>query len=267
MTEHPRKHQRFFCWLQRKINRWVAAAKILLRYEQLKNQRQIRKLIRKFFAFLGSFFLVAIAILIGLMGSWWLLLDRPMLRAGENRPIDSILVLGGSISREIYVAELAKKFPQVPILISRGSADPCIWLIFQNAGVPIDHVWLQNCATSTFKNYYFALPLLKQWNVHHVKVITSASHLPRAKWLAQIILGSHGIWTEIDVVEELGRPGNQETWLKTSLDVIRGLIWARVSQYYNPECSQLKPLPMVDFSAWEAKGFKCEHQAGLETNH
>ncbi len=264
MKENPRKKRRFFYWLNHKLPRWISSCKIWPNHYGLKNQGKIRKLIPKFISLLCSFFLVAILILIGLVGSWWLLLDRPMLRESANRPIDSILVLGGSISREIYVAQLAKKFPQVPILISRGSSDPCIWLIFQTAAAPIHHVWLQNCATSTFKNYYFALPLLKQWNVHHLKIITSASHLPRAKWLAQIILGSHGIWTEVDVVEEKGIPGNRETWLKTSLDVIRSLIWARVSQYYNPECSQLKHLPVVDFSAWKKRGFKCEHQAGLK---
>jgi uncharacterized SAM-binding protein YcdF (DUF218 family) len=263
MKEDPRKKRGFFYWLNHQLPRWISAGKIWPNHHGLKNQGNIRRLIPKFLSLLGIFFLVAIVILIGLFGSWWLLLDPPLLRESANRPIDSILVLGGSISREIYVAELAKKFPQIPILISRGSADPCIWLIFQQAAAPIDQVWLQNCATSTFENYYFALPLLQQWNVHHLKIITSASHLPRAKWLAQIILGSHGIWTEFDVVKEEGIPGNRETWLKTSLDVLRSLVWARVSQYYNPECSHLKHLPMVDFLAWEKRGFKCEHKVKL----
>lgn len=223
-----------------------------------------KSIVRRFFLFVLSLFLWGIVVLILLMSSWWLLLDRPMLREAASRPIDSILVLGGSIRREIYVAELAKEFPQMPILISSGSADPCIWLIFQQAQAPIDQIWLQKCATSTFKNYYFALPLLKHWDVHHVKIITSKTHLPRAKWLAQIILGAHGIWTEIDLVPEAGIPGNRETWLKTSLDLIRSLIWARVSQYYSPECSALKPLTSVDMVAWEKRGFKCEHQGQLK---
>lgn len=198
-----------------------------------------------------------------LLGSWWLLLDRPALQAAKNRPVDSILVLGGSIRREIYVAELAKESPQIPILISSGSLAPCIWLIFQQAQAPIQSVWLQNCASSTFKNYYFALPLLKQWQVKHLKIITSRTHLPRAQWLAQIILGSHDIWVEMELVTEQGVPGNTESWLKTTLDVTRGLIWARVSQYYSPQCSALKNLPDVDFSKWQKQGFKCEYQGHL----
>ncbi len=224
---------------------------------------QKNRIIRRFMSFFLTLFWLGIVVLILLMSSWWLLLDRPMLREAASRPVGSILVLGGSIRREIYVAELAKQFPQIPILISSGSGDPCIWLIFQQAQAPIEQVWLQKCATSTFKNYYFALPLLKQWDVHHVKIITSETHLPRAKWLAQIILGAHGIWTEFDLVPEAGIPGNREFWLKTSLDLLRSLIWARFSQYYSPQCSALKPLKIVDMSVWEKKGFKCEHQGQL----
>jgi uncharacterized SAM-binding protein YcdF (DUF218 family) len=198
-----------------------------------------------------------------LLGSWWLLLDRPTLQAAKNTPVDSILVLGGSIQREIYAAELAQESDQIPILISSGSLAPCIWLIFQQAQAPMQPVWLQDCATSTFKNYYFALPLLKQWQVKHLKIITSITHLPRAQWLAQIILGAHDIWVEMELVSESGVPGNTESWLKTILDVTRSLIWARVSQYYSPQCSALKHLPDVDFAKWEKQGFKCEYQGHL----
>ena len=210
--------------------------------------------------------LVGIVTFSVLLGSWWLLLDRPALRAAAQTPIDAILVLGGSIRREIYVAELAKEFPQVPILISSGSLEPCIWLIFEQAKAPMQQVWVQNCATSTFKNYYFAVPLLKKWGVHHLKIITSATHVPRAKWLGQIILASHNILGEIDLVTEQGVPGNTESWVKTALDVTRSLVWARVSQYYSPECSALKHLPDVNFSAWKHRKFKCEHQGKLPDN-
>ena len=198
-----------------------------------------------------------------LIGSWWLLLDRPALQAAKNTPVDSILVLGGSIQREIHVAELAKESDQIPILISSGSLAPCIWLIFQQAQAPMQPVWLQNCASSTFENYYFGLPLLKKWQIKHLKIITSKTHLPRAQWLAQIILGAHGIWVEMELVPESGVPGNTELWLKTILDVARSLIWARVSQYDSPQCSALKHLPNVDFAKWEKQGFKCEYQGHL----
>ncbi|WP_264320831.1 YdcF family protein [Zarconia navalis] len=90
--------------------------------------------------------------------------------AGE---VDAFLVLGGSIQREIYAARLATQYPDIPILISKGSDDPCILLVFQRERAPIEKVWLENCANSTFGNFYFAQPILKRWDVRHLKLITS----------------------------------------------------------------------------------------------
>ena len=195
----------------------------------------------------------------------WLLSHTVALQSAANRPVDAILVLGGSIKREIYVAELAKQYPQTPVLISQGSPDPCIWLIFQRAKAPAPQVLLEKCAQSTFDNFYFALPILRRWQAHKVLVITSPTHLPRAKWLAQIILGSHGIWADIDLVPETGIPGNSESPLKTGIDVIRSLIWAVISQFVQPPtCSALTSLTDVDMQQWRTQGFTCEYQGHLQ---
>lgn len=194
----------------------------------------------------------------------WLMLNTITLRSRADGKIDAILVLGGSIQREIHVAKLAKQYPQTPILISQGSQDPCIWLIFQRAEAPMQEVVLEKCAQSTFGNFYFTLPILKSWQVHRLKVITSPTHLPRAQWLAQIILGSHGIWVDIELVKEKGIPGNRESWLKTTLDVTRSLIWAFISHFYQPQCTAIIPLVSVDIEDWQRRGFVCEHQAQLQ---
>lgn len=97
-----------------------------------------------------------------------------------RKPVDTFLVLGGSINREIYVAKLATQYPDTPILISHGSDDPCIFLIFQREQAPMEKVLLEKCAESTFENFFFSLPTLNKWNAHKVKLITSATHLPRA---------------------------------------------------------------------------------------
>ncbi|NET60077.1 MAG: YdcF family protein [Symploca sp. SIO2E6] len=186
------------------------------------------------------------------------------LQAASSGSVDAFLVLGGSIRREIYVAELVKQYPATKVLISQGSQDPCILLIFQRAGAPLDHVWLEHCADSTFGNFYFNIPILRRWGVSKVKLITSPTHLPRAKWMAQILLGAQGIWVEVDTVEEQGIPGNQESLVKTGLDVTRSLIWAVLSQGIQPQCSQVKPLAAVDLEAWRQSGFKCEHQGRIE---
>jgi len=181
----------------------------------------------------------------------------------QQKPVDAILVLGGSIRREIYVANLAKQYPNIPILISEGSKDPCILLLFERAKAPKTNVWLEKCANSTFGNFFFAVPILKQWGVHKVKVVTSPTHLPRAKWLAEIHLQSHGIAVEIDAVREIGIPGNHESKLKTGLDVTRSIIWAFVGQLISPPCWQVIPLNSVDLEAWRDQGFKCESQGKI----
>lgn len=178
--------------------------------------------------------------------------------------VDTLFVLGGSIRREFYVAELVKDYPEARVLISQGSSDPCILLIFQKFNAPIRKVWLEKCADSTFENFYYSLPILRRWGVRKVMLITSPTHLPRAKWMAQILLGAYGIWVDVDEVKELGIPGNRESWLKTGVDAIRSLGWAVLSQFIQPQCSELICLSDVDLAAWRKSGFKCERQWWLK---
>lgn len=209
--------------------------------------------LRRFLVYGLLIFFVACALITG----QWLLNIHSVLQKSASEPVSAILVLGGSIHREIYAAELAKT-NSLPILISQGSADPCIWLIFQRASAPVDQIWLEKCAHSTFDNFQFSLPILQSWKVKKVKVITSRSHLPRAQWLGQIMLGSHGIWVDVELAKHQGRPGNREFWVKTSLDLIRASIWAVISQYDFTECSNVIPLSSVDIQTWQPDSFKCE---------
>ncbi|MDJ0732103.1 MAG: YdcF family protein [Crocosphaera sp.] len=181
----------------------------------------------------------------------------------SNHTVDGILVLGGSIRREIYAARIASQYQEVPIIVSQGSKPPCIKLIFQREQADMDNVWIEQCAHSTFDNFFFCVPFLQKHRVHKVKVITSQSHLPRAKWLAQIHLGAKGIAVEVDTPKERGVPGNHESDLKTFLDVTRSLMWAVVSQLIQPPCFQVTPLQAVNLSEWYDKGFSCESQGGL----
>jgi uncharacterized SAM-binding protein YcdF (DUF218 family) len=190
----------------------------------------------------------------------WLISTTITLVFASSQSVDGFFILGGSIRREIYAANLAKKYPPLPILISQGSPAPCIWLTYQKAAVDSEKVWLENCANSTFENLYYGLPILQSWRVHKIKLITSSTHIFRAKLMAQIILGAHGIWVETDLAEEEGIPGNQESWLKTGLDVIRSLFWVVLSQFIQPQCSHLQRLTDVDMKAWQKLGFHCQHQ-------
>ncbi|MEA5537238.1 YdcF family protein [Crocosphaera sp. XPORK-15E] len=181
----------------------------------------------------------------------------------SHQPVDGILVLGGSIRREMYAAQLARQDPDIPIIISQGSKAPCVKLIFEREQASMEQVLLEQCAHSTFENFFFCVPLLHQRGFNKVKLITSESHLPRAKWLAQIHLGAKGIAVEVDTAKEIGVPGNNESSLKTFLDVTRSLIWAVFSQIIQPPCLSVTPLKEVNLSDWYAQGFDCERQGGL----
>jgi uncharacterized SAM-binding protein YcdF (DUF218 family) len=195
----------------------------------------------------------------------WLIFTTITLVFASSRPIDAFFVLGGSISREIYVAQQARQYPQIPILIPHGSPDPCLWLIFQREAVSLQKVWLEKCANSTFENFYYGIPILHHWGVHNIRLITSPTHLPRAKWMAQILLGAHGIWVDFEIVHEQGIPGNREYWQKTVLDLTRSLFWAIASQIIQPQCTaNVTKLTQVDMSAWQHQGFKCERQGDVK---
>jgi uncharacterized SAM-binding protein YcdF (DUF218 family) len=228
------------------------------RNDSLKSTNSQRRKLRDLWCWIQKI-TCGMCVLLGI----WLIFITITLVAVSSQPVDALFVLGGSISREIYVAKEAKKYPHIPILISHGSPDPCVWLIFQKERTKLQNVWLENCANSTWGNFYYSLPILRRWKVHKVKLITSPTHLPRAKWMAQIILGANGIWVEPDIVKEQGIPGNQEFWLKTGLDVTRSLLWAGLSQFIHPECTKVTRLAEVDMQAWQRQGFKCEHQGKL----
>jgi uncharacterized SAM-binding protein YcdF (DUF218 family) len=195
-----------------------------------------------------------------------LLMNMLRLQAAASRPVDTFFVLGGSIQREIYVAQLAKQHPETRVLISQGSEDPCILLVFQQEKAPIRQVWLEKCADSTFNNFYFNISVLHQWGVRKIKLITSTTHVPRAKWMAQIFLGVHGIWVEPDIIEEPDIPANRESVLKTGMDVTRTLVWAVLGQskFFQPKCFKLIPLAAVNLDDWRNSGFKCERQQELK---
>jgi DUF218 domain len=212
-----------------------------------------------------------------LLLSFWLVFNTITLIYASSKAVDANFVLGGSIQREIHVADLARKNPEIPTLISQGSEEPCILLLFENKGVNfatgmlpsgkihvnLANIWLEKCADSTFENFFYSLPILNKWKVHKVRLITSSSHLPRAKWMAQIILGSHGIWVELDIAKEKGVPGNRESWVKTGMDVMRSVFWAGLSHFIQPRCSDVIRLVDVDIKAWQQRGFNCERQGRM----
>ena len=238
-------------------NRKKQWCKVKIIYRKITYQKiTYKKAINKYWRQLTFLFCIV-------FGSWFIINIIALISA-SSKPVDVLFVMGGSIQREIYVAMEATENPQTRILISGGSQDPCIKLIFQRYSASLQNVWLEKCAKSTFGNFYYSIPILRQWRVHKVNLITSSSHLPRAKLMAQILFGAHGIWVDSDIINEKGVPGNQESWLKTSLDLTRSLLWVIVSQFTQPQCGEVIKLADVDMDDWLDRGFKCERQGQIK---
>ncbi len=226
-----------------------------MNYEAFQNSRYWLRKFQKFLKFLRKLIPVLGLILIIWLGiNWW------RLQNAASGKVDAFLVLGGGIYREIYAAQVAIANPTIPILISQGSADPCIWMMFQLQQAPMEKIWLEKCARSTFDNFYFSIPTLKQWRVHKIKLITSQSHTPRALWMAKILLGSQGIWVEPEIIPDVVAPGNKEENWKTAIDLGRSVGWAVLSQFYHPLCEEIIPLKEVKFTDWQEMGFRCERR-------
>ncbi len=211
---------------------------------------------------LGRWLGLGMLLLLTLGGTGWL--HQRFLAPPLPAQPQAIVVLGGSIRRELFVAARVAQGLDLPIVISRGSPDPCIYRLFQQFGAAMDRVWLELCAFSTFDNFRFTVPLLQQWGVRRVEVVTSGSHLARASLLAWIMLGSHGIQVDMVTAQEDGIPGNEEAWWKTTLDGMRAVGWAIASQVRLTPCAQVRPLSQVDMALWERTGYRCEHQGGLD---
>ena len=84
--------------------------------------------------------------------SLWFAIISTQLYRHAQQPADAVLVLGGSIRREIFMAESVAEGNSLPVLISQGSQPPCIRILFDRISAPLDKVWLENCAESTFDN-------------------------------------------------------------------------------------------------------------------
>jgi uncharacterized SAM-binding protein YcdF (DUF218 family) len=187
-----------------------------------------------------------------------------------DAPVDTILVVGGSVRRELHAIERVRQHPEWQVLISRGSGLPCLRGLFERAQVPVARVWVERCARSTFGNFFYSVPILKRWGSRRVRLIDSGSHVMRALWMARIALGVEGIWVESDPASEVGVPGNRESRIKTVLDVTRTAAWAVVSPLLSrwdfPQCAQVVPLRSVDLdAACDRNALRCEHQADMKS--
>ncbi len=140
-----------------------------------------------------------------------------------QQPIpQAILTLGGGLDREEFTAQFAQSRPSLPIWVSTGSNPDVARKIFQDAGIADRQVYLDRRATDTVTNFTTLVADFKKRNFKHIYLITSDFHLPRAKAIAFVVLGSQGItFTSVSVPS--GR--SPEPKIKIVRDVARAFIW------------------------------------------
>lgn len=134
----------------------------------------------------------------------------------------AILVLGGGEDREEFAAQFAKFHPALKIWVSSGSPPNKSRAIFQDAGIADSRVYLDYRATDTVTNFTKVVKVFQQQHIQHLFLITSDYHMPRAKAIATLVLGSQGI-----AFTPLALPSNrtQESLLHIIRDIVRSLLW------------------------------------------
>ncbi|MFB2773240.1 YdcF family protein [Pelatocladus sp. BLCC-F211] len=137
----------------------------------------------------------------------------------------AILMLGGTSlgERETFTAEFAQWYPSLEIWVSSPNINPNkAHQIFRDANIPDQRVYLDYRATDTVTNFTTLISDFQKHRIQHLFLITSDYHMPRAKAIATIILGSQGIaFTPLSV------PSNQqkEPIFPILRDIGRSFFW------------------------------------------
>jgi uncharacterized SAM-binding protein YcdF (DUF218 family) len=135
---------------------------------------------------------------------------------------DGIFVLGGQPHRESTAARLALVHPHLHVWTSSGLGPEQAYPIFEALSVTPERLTLDYQAVDTVTNFTTLVKAFKQQNVHHLYLITSDYHMPRARAIATIILGSHRIAFTPVTAPSL-EPA--EAPLRIFRDMVRSWLW------------------------------------------
>jgi uncharacterized SAM-binding protein YcdF (DUF218 family) len=147
----------------------------------------------------------------------------------------AILTLGGGADREEFTAKFAQAHPFLEIWVSSGT--PCHEAreIFQAAGIADRRVYLDYRAVDTVTNFTTLVTDFKNRKIQHIYLITSDSHMLRARAIATFVFGSQGIaFTPIPAPSKQPR----ESWFPIMRDIMRTLFWmvtGRTGASLNPD--------------------------------
>jgi uncharacterized SAM-binding protein YcdF (DUF218 family) len=136
----------------------------------------------------------------------------------------AILTLGGGTDREEFTAEFAQVHPYLDIWVSSGTPCNTARKIFQAAGIADRRIYFDYRAIDTVTNFTTLVSDFKKRNIQHIYLITSDSHMPRARAIAALVLGSQGIaFTSVSLSDRPEQP--TESWFPLLRDIGRSLLW------------------------------------------
>jgi uncharacterized SAM-binding protein YcdF (DUF218 family) len=152
----------------------------------------------------------------------------------------AILMLGGGGDREKFTAQFARNHPSLNIWVSSGISSKKANRIFREAGISEERINLDYRAVDTVTNFTSLIKDFEKLKLKHLYIITSDFHMPRAKAIAIIVLGSYGItFTFVCVPSKLPK----ESLVRISRDIFRSIFWlitGHTGASFNPN------LPLTD---------------------
>ncbi len=159
-----------------------------------------------------------LGLVIAIGGLWW---GYRSIQSYFLQP-EGIFVLGGHEDRERFAAKLALLHSDLPIWVSSGSPRNYTRKIFKKAGVNLDRLHLDYRATDTVTNFTTLVEQLKEEGIHSVYLITSDTHMMRARIVGEIVFGSRGI-----LIKPISIPSDSspEPLEKSIRDGMRALLW------------------------------------------
>ena len=152
-------------------------------------------------------------------------------------PPEAVFVLGGHETREKFAADLAKKHPHLEVWISSGSPPEYVKRIFDFRGIGGDRLHLDYQAQDTVTNFTTLVDELESRGISRIYLVTSDSHMARARIIGEIVFGSRGIMVEPVVVPSDMPP---EPLNKSFRDVVRSIAWL-LTGYTGSELDDFTP--------------------------
>ncbi len=137
-----------------------------------------------------------------------------------------ILHLGGGLDRADKCIELAKQYPEAPILVSSEGGD--VLKYYTDRGIPAERVFIDMSAWDTVTNFTHTYKRVKdEFKADTVYVVTHNFHMRRSMIIAQAVYWRRGI---IPVASPSGGPDAynnnfEEPTIYVRDDAIRSWIW------------------------------------------